>query len=212
MVSRSLAAGVLLFFASFASAQDGGQPRKWYVDVGVGESTLNHEGGFTSIDDTDTSYSLRVGYRFTRFFAVEAGYIDLGDFRSEFTPPCGNVSPCPSVIHEGSSIDGYVLNNRFIWPVAQHFQLNGSVGLLYSELTSRLGNSPNALNDTRANRSNIGLTFGIGAAVPINERVEIGLDWMQYSGLEVPFDFTDEPSISDNQDTRVLSLNLRVLF
>ena len=210
MFVRHLAAALLLWSLATASlAQQASQPHKWYVDLGVGESTLDHESGFTEVDDRDTSYSLRIGYRFTRFFALEAGYIDIGDFSSSIIPSCG-AGPCPPSIRESSSIDGWLLNSRFIWPVARHFQLNASLGALYPQRNTTVAVTP---GDTYGDSyENGGFSYGFGVAVPINDRFEIGLDFTQYFELGFGFDFSSTPSIQSDSDARVIALDLRLRF
>ena len=94
MILRHIAAGTLLLcLATSSFAQDAPRRPKWYVDFGAGEAALDHdEQGFTSLDDTSTSWSFRVGYKFSRFVALELGYIDIGDFSSMLLP-----SSCVSV-------------------------------------------------------------------------------------------------------------------
>ena len=60
MIQR-LAAGMLLScLATLSLAQGSARPHRWYVDLGLGKSTLEHESGFTEVDDTDAS--LRYGF------------------------------------------------------------------------------------------------------------------------------------------------------
>jgi len=213
MILHRLAAGMLLSCLATASlAQGPARPHKWYVDLGVGESTLDHESGFTDVDDTDTSYSFRVGYKFSRFYALELGYIDIGDFRSALVPTCVSEVPCGPSIYEQSSIDGILLNSRIIWPIARHFELNGSLGMLYHERKTTVTTSNYADVPYRDNYSNGGFSFGLGIAAPINERFEIGLDFTQYFEVGVAFDFSDNPSIVSDSDSRVFALDLRYRF
>lgn len=69
----------------------------WYGGINNGQSMadIDHgrissgllSGGFTTTvindDDRDTGYKLYGGYQFKKYFALEAGYFDLGKF--EFT-------------------------------------------------------------------------------------------------------------------------------
>jgi len=59
-----------------------------YVGAGLGYSKLDNDtldwlGDVgASTDDSDTGYKLFVGYQFNPNFAVEAGYVDFGDFEA----------------------------------------------------------------------------------------------------------------------------------
>jgi opacity protein-like surface antigen len=214
MILRHVTAGTLLLCLATASfAQDAPRRHKWYVDLGAGEATLDHdEQGFTSLDDTSSSWSFRVGYKFSRFVALEVGYIDIGDFSSMLLPTCGAIGPCSPPIFERTSIDGFLFNSRYIWPIAKHFQLNGSLGMLYHQRQSAVSSSSNMQDAYRDTYENGGFSFGLGIAVPINDHFEIGLDYTQYAELGVAFDFSDNPSIESESDSRVYALDLRYRF
>src|SRR5579862_1100792 len=62
----------------------------WYFGAGVGQGHLGVSGqdltGIpnASVGNTETTYTIRTGWRFHQFFAFEIGYYDLGkyDFHS----------------------------------------------------------------------------------------------------------------------------------
>src|SRR5687767_7898130 len=98
----------LCLAAAGACAQDPGGERKWYLGLDVGQAKLDHATAFeeeSDLDDTSTAYTLRVGYQFNRYFALEGGYTDLGDFDATVTPVCIPEQPCPS-FGIRTSIDG----------------------------------------------------------------------------------------------------------
>ena len=70
MLSRALSAALLGAAAFGAQAQDAG----WYAGAGAGQAYVD-EGAF---DDEDTAFTAFGGYQFNRWFALEAGYADLG--------------------------------------------------------------------------------------------------------------------------------------
>jgi OOP family OmpA-OmpF porin len=92
-----------LMAAPFAMAQDSG----WYAGANVGQSlaTIDNDrvrsgllgSGLTTSsiteDDRDRGYKLFGGYQLNRYFAVEAGYFDLGQFGFlANTVPIGSLS------------------------------------------------------------------------------------------------------------------------
>jgi opacity protein-like surface antigen len=205
MKIRQLAAAVLLpCLAASSFGQDAPRRHKWYVEADVGKSTLDHDQGFTEIDDTSSSWALRVGYRFSRYFALEGAYVDLGSFSSKF-------ESTSVVIDQKASYDGFLLNSRVYWPVARHFELSASAGLHYNERDSSYdSNSGVAYQD---NESNGGFSFGVGVAVPVNDRFEITLDYTQFLELAVPsFDFTGNPNLNDPADLYSITLGARFKF
>jgi hypothetical protein len=205
MILRQLAAGTLLLcLAASSFAQDAPRRHKWYVEADVGKSTLDHDQGFTEIDDTSTSWALRVGYRFSRYFALEGAYLDLGSFSSTY-------ETTSVVVEQEASYDGFLLNSRVYWPVARHFELNASAGLHYHKRDSSYASSSGYAYD--ANDSNGGFSFGVGVAVPVNDRFEIALDYAQYLELAVPtFDFSGNPNLNDPADLYSITLGARFKF
>jgi OOP family OmpA-OmpF porin len=205
MILRHIAAGTLLLcLATSALAHDAPRHHKWYVEVDAGEATLDHDQGFTEIDDTSTAWALRVGYRFSRFFALEGAYLDLGNFSSTY-------ETTSVLIEQEASYDGFHLNSRVYWPIARYFELNASAGLHYTKRDSSYESNSGYAYD--ADDSNGGFTFGVGLAVPVNDRFEFALDYTQYLELAVPtFDFTGNPNLNDPADLYSITLGARFKF
>jgi hypothetical protein len=96
---KTIAALALLLGATAASyAQTPADSQKFYVGVQVGQTRLDREDFDESVvlDDEALAYSLLVGYRFSQYFALEAGYASLGEFSAEFPLFCPGGSGCAS--------------------------------------------------------------------------------------------------------------------
>ena len=80
----ALLAGAVLAASSVVQAQPFNPG--WYIGAGAGVGNLNRSGsdltGFPNgqLDDTDTTYTVRGGFRFSPYWAVELGYYDLGTY------------------------------------------------------------------------------------------------------------------------------------
>jgi OmpA-OmpF porin, OOP family len=206
-----------------ALAQGIGGARKWYVGLDVGQSKLDREATiweFAELDDTSTAFTARVGYRFSRYFALEGGYTDLGDFDATLNLACIPESPCPS-FGISTSIDGFLANAVGIWPIAEHFELSASAGLIYREFEARTTTSPSTFPSTSsatfisssASDTDTVMKFGIGIGVPINNQWEIGLDVTQYR--EIGLGFTSQAndvSVIKEGESTVVSLGFRWKF
>jgi OOP family OmpA-OmpF porin len=152
-----------------------------------------------------------VGYRFSRYFALEGGYTDLGDFGSNLNLLCTVNPPCPE-IHVKTSIDGFLVNAVGIWPIAEHFELNASGGLIYREFESR-PTSPATVIGSNSSETGTVMKFGLGLGVPINERLEIGLDVTQYREIGLGFvSEANQVSAVNEGESTVVSLGLRWKF
>lgn len=71
-----------------AAALAGSAPsfaQSWYSSIGIGYGDANFTGndlGLSNgtVDNTDTTYSLRLGYEINKNFAIEIGYASLGKY------------------------------------------------------------------------------------------------------------------------------------
>jgi len=201
----------LLLLGGAAHAQS--HDHKWYVGLDVGQSTLDHDNfaGATELDDQDTTYAVRLGYRFVPWFALEGGYADIGDFSARIRIACPAIpgAVCSDIV-ETTSIHGFMVNAVGIWPVTDHFQLNASLGGIYRELSASAGQTP--ANTTRWTDKDTVARIGLGAALTFDERFEIGLDYVQYRDIGLALDMGSNATVVNDGESTVLSLGLRWRF
>lgn len=103
-IALGAAATLLASGAALAQAPVAGPLPSWYLGIDVGQSRgpsggdINSSFGAqgatgTSVDKTDTTWGLNLGYRFHRNWAVEGGWRDFGKYQySTSTPGGGNIS------------------------------------------------------------------------------------------------------------------------
>jgi len=203
-----LLATLLSLAGTHASAAD----PKWYVGLDLGPSKFDSNALLENVDDRSTAYTVRVGYRFVPWFALEGGYTDVGDFSGDVINFCPAVVgfPCPPASHQSSSLHGLLLNAVGIWPVAEHFQLNASLGAFYRELsTTDSGGTGPTYHFTSKDTVT---RFGLGVAVPINPRFEIALDYAEYRDIGLAVGMGGNTTVVDQGESSVLSLGLRWRF
>ena len=215
MQSRSIAAlpALVLFAAGAAYAQSPARPHKFYVGLQVGQSELDRERSELNVvfDDHDNAFTLLAGYRFSRFYALEAGYTDLGEFTAEFRNPCPGVPGlvCPSDIGK-TAIKNFFLNNIVIWPIADHFHLKAVFGMNWHELSGSLARASGST--TTFSDSSGSYNFGLGIGVPVNARLELGLDVTSYRALKFDYGFNDAFELVYEPDATVAMLGVRYRF
>jgi OOP family OmpA-OmpF porin len=210
MHKTCVAALAALLFVTGAVAR--GADHKWYVGLDVGQSRLENGNfaGDSLVDDSSSTYAVRFGYRFVPWFALEGGYTDIGDFSATIVPTCGLGVPCAPNIYNTTSIHGFLLNAVGIWPLAEHFQLNASLGAIYRELTQSSGTSPGG-NSHWSSKDTVA-RFGLGVAVPFNDHFEIGLDLVQYRNIGLALDMGANTTVVNDGESTVASLGLRWRF
>jgi OmpA-OmpF porin, OOP family len=195
---------VLCLAAASAYGQGSGGPG-WYAGLDFGQSKLDSDSGLGGDrDDTSNTWSLRAGYRFTRFFALEAGYIDMGDFSESFTGPCVG---CGGIGR--TSIDGFLVNAIGKWPVAEHFHLKGVLGATYRELEASFEGS--GVRNQWSESTTI-FSFGVGVAIPINERFEVDVDYTHYREIGLGLTVGSSLGVIDNAESNLVTLGLRFHF
>jgi len=197
-------------------AQGGGASHGWYAGVDFGQSKLDQNTPVQAVidqDDTSSTWALRVGYRFGKYVAIEAGYADIGDFETTYVPFCGTLpaSSCGTGLAR-TSIDGFLFNTVGIWPVAEHFHLKANLGAIYRELdASVVISSPNGSNAGWSD-TDTAFSYGIGVAVPINANFAVALDYTWYREIGLGLNLNNNILVVDEPESSVLTLGLRYSF
>ncbi|WP_280553379.1 porin family protein [Halomonas sp. 25-S5] len=140
-----------------------------YLGAGIGHSsldndTLNEWDSYgVSTDDTDTGYKLFAGYQFNPNFAVEASYLDFGDFSAS-----GSSGPDNANIKLGVDGFGFALVGKL--PIQNGFSVHGKLGMVAWEADLE-GNATLDGSYYRASAGEDGTDpfYGIGAEYEIQQ-------------------------------------------
>jgi OmpA-OmpF porin, OOP family len=149
---------------------------------------LGGSGSGSRSDDSSIAYKLRIGYRLSRYFTLEAGYANLGSFSSELFVPC---------VAHGTL------------PIGERFYLSATVGgfFRHAESTSVIGSEPPG----HASDSGTVGQYGIGLGFPLTERFEITLDWMRTG--DISFEYEDVATFGSNGgEVTIISAGARFIF
>ncbi len=174
--------------ATSAMAQGDGSLHNFYLGVDAGWSNLHGSGEYDVPmgvdDDESTTFSVSFGYRFNRYFSLEAAYTDLGEFDSSPSLACPAIYPPGScqTFDARTSIEGVMLTAVGAWPISRHFQLQASAAAIYREVEYDYRGFA-----TVGSLSEKGTAWklGVGAGVPINDRFELGLELAQYRDVGI---------------------------
>ncbi len=181
---RSFAATLVLALSSAHPAvAQRASPTGFFIGADVGRSTLDdyefgNVGALMTRDGTDESFRLIGGYRFSKYFALETGYADLGRFSAEVEVPCLMIAGSDCDYDVDTSVDGAFINAVGTWPLSKGVYLSAMLGAFYYRSDTRtvldLISAP-----ARTSDSGIVAQFGFGAGFHINERFTITLDWLR---------------------------------
>lgn len=137
-------ASLALVVSSAAMAAGSG----WYAGAGIGSANTDVKVsdydtslsalGYTAsstIDDADTGWKLFGGYEFTKNWAVEGAYVDLGEVTSNTTVSAGPAGWTPQDFVDAAatvhpySVDGFAISGKGTYPFGNGFTAFAKLGL-----------------------------------------------------------------------------------
>ena len=157
-------------------------PPPFYIGVGAGMGHLNRSASDltglndATLDDNDTTYTVRAGWRFSPFAAIELGYYDLGryDFHGN---RFGSVVP----VDGSARAQSVGLSLVGIWPI-NNFDLYGRIGYAHSELKF---NANGPINTSNQNDRQDEATYGVGARWNFSRNWGLFAEWMKNDRIRV---------------------------
>ena len=155
-----LAVSMVLSGAVFADA--------FYAGIGLGRSDIDADVGSSSFDDTDISWKILGGYRFTDNFALEAAWVDLGDFSD-------NVSYSGGVAKTNIDINGLAVSGVGSLPVGESAAVFGKLGIWSWDSDASvpaLGVSPDD--------DGTDVMFGLGGSYSFTNAFSVRAEWERY--------------------------------
>lgn len=163
---------------------------------------LGFNAAATTADESDTAFRLFAGYQFNPYFALEAAYVDLGEFRFRSTvDPAGSFQGTPSVTGEEVSAVG-----RF--PFAERFAVYARVGGWFSRTrTTYAGTGSVELvsGAERQKKNASGAAYAVGGTYALNSHLGLRAEWAQY--LDLGNDLT-----GGKTDARLVSIGVTYMF
>ncbi|MDX1466468.1 MAG: outer membrane beta-barrel protein, partial [Halomonas sp.] len=121
-------------------------------------------------DDNDVGYKLFAGYQFNPFFAVEASYLDFGDFTADFREAFGT----NTVTADGKvSAEGFGFSALGKLPIQGPFSLYGKLGLIAwdGEATGSARVNGTLVAHETESTDDIDPFYGVGAEYIVNQLV-----------------------------------------
>src|SRR4051812_33430847 len=155
----------------------------WYIGVGAGQGTLDtnsnafNDANNISVGSRESTYTVRGGFRFTPWTAIEIGYYDLGkyDFHARPVGTAANVDGQAKAKSYGVSFVGIVPINQF--------DLYGRIGWVSTKTEVNASNnssSPLNASDTRSEA-----TYGVGGHWNFVPQWGLFAEWMKNDNIKV---------------------------
>jgi OOP family OmpA-OmpF porin len=139
-----------------------------------------------TFDDSDTAWSLIAGFRFNRYFAVETGYVDLGNtrYRSSGTTRFFGLGTVPTSINIDIGAKGAVIAGSLAAPLGGHFDVHGQLGAFFARTTLDIGVGIGGVNTpTRLESDSQDLFAGVGLAYHFFDGLTASVDYSRYKDV-----------------------------
>jgi OmpA-OmpF porin, OOP family len=146
----------------------------------------NYVSPTSSVKNTDNTYRISGGYRFSPIFSLEAHYTDLGKYSSEsratLVPNAGAGTVSAKYKTSGFGVDALVSA-----PLGTGFSIYGRVGVMRAKTEANFTSSgsifvsPTSRLDASANTT--AYSYGIGAQYDINKQIAIRAEGQRYDKL-----------------------------
>lgn len=180
-----------------ASAEEG-----WYVSGHVGTLSLDYDAadltadlasrGWTitnvTVDDSGTPWKIVGGFGFNEYFAMEGGFVDLGDVTTRYStsiPP----TEIPNILRDTFAVhpiqsDGWVLSAVLRWPIQERFALQARAGAYFWESNVDVRVVTGGTGSISDRESGTDSMYGIGMEWQLGETWWVTLDYERYKTNE----------------------------
>lgn len=187
----------------------------WYIGFSVGEaesdlsfsesdvvSALADGSNLSaSIDDSDTSYQFVIGHQFSEYFALEGGYLDLGEITvSASSDGSGSTLPAGTAKVTGEA-DGFTFGAKGILPITKNFSVYGKAGAFRweSDLDGKFSSAGLSGSGSIGSDHGVDAFYGAGISYALDQII-LSADYTQYQ------------DVGDETDVDVLAFNLLLFF
>ena len=170
-----IAAGLMSWTSAGAQAQATGMQLNmdsgFYLGAGVGKSRTG-DGCFGVCDTTSRSWNVSAGYQVNPYFALEAGYADLGEAVTS-----GTLVGVPVTARLETTVIEFV--GVGMLPITDAFSFYAKAGIYrYDTDSSTTGAAVGTSSETGA-----GFTFAGGLQYSFTRNIAARLEWQSYSDV-----------------------------
>lgn len=159
-----------------------------YVGAGYGYLQVDSDDNF---DDNKGAYQVFLGYGVNKYFAIEGGFIDFGNYGKDFA---------------NADTDGFILGLKLGLPVSDNVSVYVRGGQLWYE-------TDYYLLGVKDNTEDEGLFAGVGVSYHINPNWTVKLDYTLYDNdLDVDSAIDDIDDANFSTDLKHASVGVEFRF
>lgn len=212
----------LLVSAPLISAPAWAQDRpstKWYAsaDFGTAKNGVSDYAFGVAVpprDEKSAVFRVRVGYQFVRFFALEAGYADLGSYRTGIHMDCSSAPQVVCIPDFESQVDlsAFHFSGVGMVPIGDRLTVRAQVGFMAREKQTH--QIPITGDDYRRSATDVLPTIGVGASFAIRPKVEVYAEWNKFVGDDPSYGGVQSApgTVMDESDVEAFSIGARFRF
>ena len=191
-MKKSILAIALMSTFSYANAAD--VDNTWYIGAGAGQSNYESVDAVSHLgDDSDLAWNAIVGYQLNKYFAVEAGWQDLGT--DDDTHQWGGLDGSQSI-----KVDGFTLGLVGTLPLNEKWFLTGEAGAYQYHLAHQVS------ADKYVSATDTAPYFGAGVGYKITDSLEVSAKYRRFA-------FVDENAWNTaNMDAQTVGLQMVYRF
>ncbi|WP_018277096.1 Ig-like domain-containing protein [Teredinibacter turnerae] len=170
---------------------------RWYLQGRIGNSRSDTNDGslnkrfakaglnaqVTDFDDSDTGYSMALGYRFTPRWSAELGYLDLGEFKIDIQGSYQNPSEFYNTIEKlhPESGEGAFLAGVYLLPLSEKVKLGARAGVFrwHGDYTTQQPSNNNTVVGTNYQKGTDGFV-GLVLNMDVTPRWAATLGWERF--------------------------------
>ena len=169
-MKKSILAIALMSTFSYANAAD--VDNTWYIGAGAGQSNYESVHAVSHLgDDSDLAWNAIVGYQLNKYFAVEAGWQDLGT--DDDTHHWGGLDGSQSI-----KVDGFTLGLVGTLPLNQKWFLTGEAGAYQYHLAHQMS------ADKYVSATDTAPYFGAGVGYKITDALEVSAKYRRFANVD----------------------------
>lgn len=158
----------LLGLSATGLAAENSPIKAFYIGGGGGQSEVDDFcDGASNCDDTDTAWKIFGGYRFNPNIAIEAGYVDFGEFTASDTIFGFSVTGKAEV----TGVTAHVLG---ILPVHERVSLMARAGTIYSDVDIKASGAGITVNE---DDQSFAFAAGLGAEFNITDQFALRAEY-----------------------------------
>ena len=177
MMKRLIATAALATLVAtpaFAQSYPGVPDEGFYLGTAIGQAKFKNDDfqslgneGF-DVDRKDTAFKLFAGYQFNPNFAVEASYVDFGDFEANAFATDG-LNVASGSVKASADGFGFALVGRL--PIDAGFSVFGKLGLIAwdGDISGNATLNGTTLVDIRQSDDDIDPFYGVGVEYVVNQ-------------------------------------------